>query len=131
MGEHDGKSSADLVALNKQAVAEEKDPAKAKEAGKRFRVVFVGKLMVFTDAWDGGLIWLVVLAAVNTVASLFYYLRWIRAALRPAAQRGEGAGTGTGTDGTGGRGAPTAALVAAFATVVMGLTAGPLWLILT
>ena len=40
----DGKSSADLVALNKQAVAEEKDPAKAKDAGKRFRVVFVGKL---------------------------------------------------------------------------------------
>ena len=39
--------------------------------------VFVGKLAVFTAAWDGGLAWLVVLAAVNTVASLFYYLRWI------------------------------------------------------
>ncbi len=39
--------------------------------------VFVGKLAVFSAAWDGGLSWLVVLAAVNTVASLFYYLRWI------------------------------------------------------
>ena len=39
--------------------------------------VFVGKLAVFSAAWDGALVWLVVLAAVNTVASLFYYLRWI------------------------------------------------------
>lgn len=39
--------------------------------------VFVGKLTTFTAAWDGGLAWLVVLAAANTVASLFYYLRWL------------------------------------------------------
>lgn len=39
--------------------------------------VFAGKLTTFTAAWDGGLAWLVVVAAVNTVASLFYYLRWI------------------------------------------------------
>lgn len=39
--------------------------------------VFVGKLIIFTAAWDAGLAWLVVLAAINTVASLFYYLRWI------------------------------------------------------
>ncbi|WBB71371.1 proton-conducting transporter membrane subunit [Micromonospora sp. WMMD1128] len=39
--------------------------------------VFAGKLTVFTAAWDGGLAWLVVVAAVNTVASLFYYLRWL------------------------------------------------------
>lgn len=76
--------------------------------------------------WDAGLAWLAVAIALNTVVSLFYYLRWIRAALRPGAQLGEGTGTGTG-----GRGARTAALVAAVATVVMGLTAGPLWLILT
>lgn len=49
--------------------------------------VFVGKLAVFTAAWDGGLAWLVVLAAINTVASLFYYLRWIApAAAVPAEQ---------------------------------------------
>ena len=39
--------------------------------------VFVGKLTTFTAAWDGGLGWLVVVAAVNTVASLFYYLRFV------------------------------------------------------
>lgn len=43
--------------------------------------VFAGKLTVFTAAWDGGLAWLVVIAAVNTVASLFYYLRWLVPAL--------------------------------------------------
>lgn len=44
--------------------------------------VFVGKVAVFAAAADGGLGWLVVLAAVNTVASLFYYLRWIGPATR-------------------------------------------------
>lgn len=38
---------------------------------------FVGKLTVFTAAWEAGLSWLVVVAAGNTVASLFYYLRWL------------------------------------------------------
>ena len=46
--------------------------------------VFAGKLTVFTATLDGGYGWLVVVAAVNTVASLFYYLRWIVGALRPA-----------------------------------------------
>lgn len=39
--------------------------------------VFIGKLTTFTAAWDGGFAWLVAVAAVNTVASLFYYLRWV------------------------------------------------------
>lgn len=39
--------------------------------------VLFGKLVVFTAAVDGGLAWLVVLAVLNTVASLFYYLRVI------------------------------------------------------
>ena len=39
--------------------------------------VFLSKLEAFSAAFDGGYAWLVVLAAVNTVASLFYYLRWI------------------------------------------------------
>lgn len=48
--------------------------------------VFVGKLTVFSAALDGGLGWLVVIAAVNTVASVFYYLRWIAPTfLRPPA----------------------------------------------
>ncbi|WP_019482606.1 NADH-quinone oxidoreductase subunit N [Arthrobacter sp. TB 23] len=44
--------------------------------------VFVGKLAIFTATADGGMVWLVVLGAVNTVASLFYYLRWIAPATR-------------------------------------------------
>jgi NADH-quinone oxidoreductase subunit N len=39
--------------------------------------VFVGKLTAFTAALDAGMGWLVILAAANTVASVFYYLRWI------------------------------------------------------
>ncbi len=44
--------------------------------------VFAGKLTVFTAALDAGFAWLVVVAVVNTVASLFYYLRWITPAVR-------------------------------------------------
>lgn len=39
--------------------------------------VFVGKLTVLSAAVDGGMTRLAVVAAVNTVASVFYYLRWI------------------------------------------------------
>ncbi|MFD8352469.1 NADH-quinone oxidoreductase subunit N [Streptomyces coelicoflavus] len=39
--------------------------------------VFLGKLEAFSAAFDGDYAWLAVVAAVNTVASLFYYLRWI------------------------------------------------------
>ncbi|MGW0825366.1 NADH-quinone oxidoreductase subunit N [Streptomyces sp. NPDC002845] len=46
--------------------------------------VFLGKLEAFSAAFDGGYAWLVVLAAVNTVASLFYYLRWIAPAVSAA-----------------------------------------------
>ncbi len=38
---------------------------------------FVGKLSLFTAVIDGGYAWLAVLAAANTVGSLFYYLRVI------------------------------------------------------
>lgn len=39
--------------------------------------VFLGKLEVFTATINGNLAWLAVVAVINTVASLFYYLRWI------------------------------------------------------
>ncbi|WP_459218554.1 NADH-quinone oxidoreductase subunit N [Pseudonocardia sichuanensis] len=39
--------------------------------------VFLGKLAMFTAAVDGGFAWLAVVAVVNTVASVFYYLRWL------------------------------------------------------
>jgi NADH-quinone oxidoreductase subunit N len=44
--------------------------------------VFVGKLEIFTAAVDGGYGWLAVLAVANTVASLFYYLRWLAPAFQ-------------------------------------------------
>ena len=40
-------------------------------------IVFVGKLTTTAAAWDAGHAWLAVALFVNTVASLFYYLRWI------------------------------------------------------
>ncbi|MFG3120092.1 NADH-quinone oxidoreductase subunit N [Streptomyces sp. NPDC048197] len=39
--------------------------------------IFLGKLVVFSAAIDGGYAWLAALAVANTVASLFYYLRWL------------------------------------------------------
>jgi NADH-quinone oxidoreductase subunit N len=44
--------------------------------------VFVGKLLMFGSALDGHYTWLAVVAAVNSVASVFYYLRWIVPMLR-------------------------------------------------
>ncbi len=46
-------------------------------AGTPPTAVFVGKLTVFTAGWQAGYAWLVLLAVLNSVASLFYYLRWI------------------------------------------------------
>lgn len=84
--------------------------------------VFVGKLAVFTAAGDGDLMWLVVVGAVNTVVSLFYYVRWIAPAFRAVSQR---------ADFLPGRGAPALAPVpatvlhgAAVGAVALGLGAG-------
>ncbi|MEU3750163.1 MULTISPECIES: NADH-quinone oxidoreductase subunit N [Streptomyces] len=78
--------------------------------------VFVGKLEAFSAAFDGGYAWLAVLAAVNTVASLFYYLRWIV----PAVSRGDGAAL-AGED----RPARGIAYTATVMSVGLGLAAGP------
>ncbi len=45
-------------------------------------VVFVGKLTTATAGWDGGMPWLTVAVLANSLASLFYYLRWIAPTLR-------------------------------------------------
>ncbi len=97
--------------------------------------VFVGKLAVFVAAWDGGLAWLVVVAAVNTVASLFYYLRWIAPAATGVAASesttGDTRGTGPGTSaGTAQRVVlePTVVLhTAAVVSLLLGIGAG-VWL---
>ncbi|MGH3948832.1 MAG: NADH-quinone oxidoreductase subunit N, partial [Pseudonocardiaceae bacterium] len=77
---------------------------------------FAGKLTVFTAAFDAGLGWLVVLAAVNTVASVFYYLRWIAPAMRSEARS---------LDRPGGW-ATLTAYSAAPASVAIGMLAGPI-----
>ncbi|GFH39116.1 NADH-quinone oxidoreductase subunit N [Streptomyces pacificus] len=78
--------------------------------------VFLGKLEVFTAAVDGGLAWLAVVAAVNTVASLFYYLRWIR----PAVSGGEASPPHRAL-----RPPAVLACVTAAASVVLGVAGGP------
>ncbi|MFI9812735.1 NADH-quinone oxidoreductase subunit N [Saccharothrix variisporea] len=79
-------------------------------------VVFAGKLTVFTAALDAGLLWLVVVAVVNTVASVFYYLRWIGPAVR-----GEPADMPEPT-----RWAVHTAYGAAAGSVLLGVLTGPL-----
>jgi NADH-quinone oxidoreductase subunit N len=78
--------------------------------------VFLGKLEAFSAAFDGGYAWLVVLAAVNTVASLFYYLRWIV----PAVSRSGPAGPSEGD-----RAARVVAYAAAAVSLGLGLAGGP------
>ncbi len=78
--------------------------------------VFIGKLTVFTAAWDGGMAWLVVVAAVNSVASLYYYLRWFAPAFAGGDQPAEQPHRLT--DGT--------AITAGAAALLLGLVAGPI-----
>lgn len=87
--------------------------------------VFVGKLTTMAATWDAGLAWLATAIALNSVLSLFYYLRWFRAALQPAARGDEVSTTGDGWPS-----ARMVSLTAATATVVMGLAAGPIWFML-
>lgn len=42
---------------------------------------FWGKFFVFQAAWESGAIWLVVVAVLNTIISLYYYLRLLKAML--------------------------------------------------
>jgi NADH-quinone oxidoreductase subunit N len=83
--------------------------------------VFIGKLTVFSAAWDGGFGWLVVLAAVNTVASLYYYLRWLAPAFTTAASTSQAAvPTSSHT-----RAAAAVAAGAAAATLAIAVASGP------
>ncbi|MFD6951735.1 NADH-quinone oxidoreductase subunit N [Nocardiopsis sp. TSRI0078] len=83
--------------------------------------VFVGKLALFTAALDAGLGWLMVLAAVNTVASLFYYLRWILPLFRAPGEPPE-AGDRPGAPD---RWSTGVAVTAAAASLGLGIAAGP------
>ena len=81
--------------------------------------IFVGKLEIFTATINGGYTWLAVLAVANTVASLYYYLRWLaptfRAAPTPGAHPAPLATAGTWS--------ATAAYTAAAASIALGIGA--------
>ncbi|MFZ5848361.1 MAG: NADH-quinone oxidoreductase subunit N [Actinomycetota bacterium] len=86
-------------------------------------VVFAGKLTTTAAAWDGGYAWLAVLVFVNTVVSLFYYLRWIA----PVYGRGEPpARTMTGAFMPRPWSAATAVTTAVL-SLLLGIGAGVLW----
>lgn len=95
--------------------------------------VFLGKLEVFSAAVDGGYAWLAALAAANTVASLFYYLRWIVPAVsrggddRPRGTGDQPCGSGDQPCGRfdGDRAVRTVAYAIAAATLALGVAAGP------
>ena len=90
-------------------------------------VVFAGKLTTTAAAWDGGLAWLAVLVFVNTVVSLFYYLRWIT----PVYGRGEPpARTLPGAFVPRAWSATTAVVTSAL-SLVFGIGAGVLWSVLS
>ncbi|MER5213894.1 NADH-quinone oxidoreductase subunit N [Streptomyces sp. NPDC002838] len=84
--------------------------------------VFLGKLEAFSAAFDGGYAWLAVLAAVNTVASLFYYLRWIV----PAVSRG-----GSPQPADSDRTARVVAYAATAVSLGLGIAGGPVLDVLT
>lgn len=80
--------------------------------------VFVGKLTTATAAWDGGLAWLAVVVLVNSLISLFYYLRWII----PVFQRPESE-TGARPENW----STVTAVLAASLSLALGIAAGPVW----
>lgn len=85
--------------------------------------VFVGKLTTATAAWDGGHGWLALVVMLNSLLSLFYYLRWFGPVFaRPAKDS-------PGFPRPGGAAAwPAAtAATAATATLALGILAGLLW----
>lgn len=80
--------------------------------------VFVGKLTTATAAWDGGWAWLTVVVFVNSLISLFYYLRWII----PTFQRPP---EGTSDDVFAAQGwSARTAIVAAGLSLALGIAAG-------
>lgn len=84
--------------------------------------VFVGKFTTIAATWDAGFAWLAVFLVANSIASLFYYLRWIR----PAVRAGDGEFSSAANRG------PTAvALAGGAGTVVLGLVAGLIWPLLS
>jgi NADH-quinone oxidoreductase subunit N len=86
--------------------------------------VFLGKLEVFTAAIDGGYAWLAALAVANTIASLFYYLRWLTPAFLSPPARSE-------VLRPAGHWAAVTAYAAGSASLALGLAGGAVLALLT
>ncbi|GLZ08098.1 NADH-quinone oxidoreductase subunit N [Actinomadura sp. NBRC 104412] len=88
--------------------------------------VFVGKLLMFGSALQGGYAWLAVVAALNSVASVFYYLRWIVPAFGrpPEPDPGPHSEPYSGPPVTLRRGAQAVAYTAATASLALGVASG-------
>ncbi|MFU8854837.1 NADH-quinone oxidoreductase subunit N [Micromonospora sp. SL1-18] len=89
--------------------------------------VFVGKLTTATAAWDGGYAWLAVAVFVNTVISLFYYLRWIAPTYRNGKSSPEGGKPALRNDGPVRPWSTRLAVAAAALSLVVGVASGLLW----
>lgn len=87
--------------------------------------VFIGKLTTATAAWDGGLAWLAVVVFVNSLISLFYYLRWIIPSFQAPLQ------DSTTDSFTAEKWSTRTAVMAAGLSVVLGVTVGAVWPLLT
>ncbi|MET9833513.1 NADH-quinone oxidoreductase subunit N [Streptomyces sp. NPDC006385] len=80
--------------------------------------IFLGKLEIFTATIDGGYTWLAALAVANTIASLFYYLRWLTPLFASAEPAPAEAHTVLGQWAAG------TAYTAAALSLILGLTGG-------
>lgn len=85
--------------------------------------VFVAKLTTASAAWDGGQAWLAVVVFLNTVISLFYYLRWII----PAYRASEPTVRTVSDNFVPATWSLATAVLAAALSLVLGIGAGVLW----
>ncbi len=83
--------------------------------------VFIGKVTTATAAWDGGYAWLAIIALVNSLISLFYYLRWIIPTVSRTDSEADAVVPSRWATGT--------ALCAAGLSVALGVAAGAVWAI--
>ncbi len=88
--------------------------------------VFAGKLTTATAAWDGGWAWLAIVVLINTLLSLFYYLRWIVQPFRsPDRDVPDGQNDVDPVQPL--PWSTSTALVATVFSVALGIGAGPVW----
>ncbi|WP_117423375.1 NADH-quinone oxidoreductase subunit N [Mycobacterium marinum] len=90
-------------------------------AGTPPTAVFIGKLTTATAAWDGGQAWLAVVVFVNSLVSLFYYLRWIIPSFQAPLQ------DSTADTFTTEKWSTRTAVTAAGLSIALGVAAGALW----